>query len=482
MPVVQTLSPIDQLFYETENKIIINDLKLHDADTLRNALYVQYQDKIDMVPSCTCGYLKGAYLKGEICNRCGTPVTDKFTEVKPLVWIRKFREDLKFLSPYMWAFINNILGKADSLRWLADTTYNPGEQQSFLYTIKDFMGGRGYRNLIRNLIPILELVKGFSKFKKPEKQRDLDIAINLLKEHPEACFSNYIPMLNRNLFVKEISNKDVYTSAILGDVLDTSMLVLNTLNRPNVTEKRLEILTAKVIAKMAELFNKYARENLAGKTKLIRKHIYGTRAHFTSRAVITAITGKHHYQELHLPWVIAIPLFRPHILNKLVKRGYSYREASDKIFAASTTIDDEIYEILNELIKESPHMGIPVLFHRNPTLLQGSSQLYYITKIKKDYEDRTISLSTLTIKAPNGDYDGDAMNLILLIDEKMHQNALTLAPKYNIVSLEYFEINGYLYIPSTVMPNIANYIKNNEDMSGNDEPVLNKLMEISSKI
>ena len=58
---------------------------------------------------------------------------------------------------------------------------------------------------------------------------------------------------------------------------------------------------------------------------------------------------------------------------------------------------------MNELIAEAPNQRIPVIFQRNPTLHRGSAQLLYITKVKKDPRDITISLSVLVLSAPNAD-------------------------------------------------------------------------------
>ena len=71
------------------------------------------------------------------------------------------------------------------------------------------------------------------------------------------------------------------------------------------------------------------------------------------------------------------------------------------------------------------------------------------------------------------------MNLTLLIDERMSNMARTLAPHYNIVNLDYFKINGNLYLPSTIMPNIANYLASPESKSGSDSDVIKKLIAMS---
>jgi len=70
------------------------------------------------------------------------------------------------------------------------------------------------------------------------------------------------------------------------------------------------------------------------------------------------------------------------------------------------------------------------------------------------------------------------MNLTLLLDEKMSNMANTLQPHYNIVDLDYFKINGNLYLPSTIIPNITNYLLSPND-SVDDSDVIRKLLEMS---
>jgi len=409
MPVTLTFKNMENLFHETSNKIIINDLPITAIKDLVDHLFIKYNNELSLIPKCKCGRLKGNYLKGEYCNACSTYVEDRFNELKPFIWVKELKDGLPFLSPYIWGTFNTIMGKENAMRWLSDPTYNPPKPQPFWHTIKALIGGRGYTNVINNLTTILEFLKGQSKFKIPEKQLLIDSLLDQIKHNPNDIFSQYLPLFNNNFFIVEKSNKDRYTSSVLGDIINVATLALNTINAPKVTDKRLEITTAKIISHVSDLFSKYVKDNLAGKKKLIRKHIYGTRAHFTARAVISAISGKHQYDELHIPWSIAIPLFRPHLINLLVKRGYTYRDASDKIFKASTTFDNELHQLLTTFISNRPDKGVPCLFHRNPSLLSHSSLFLRITKIKEDTGDNTISLSTLVVKGPNSDFDGESV-------------------------------------------------------------------------
>jgi hypothetical protein len=120
------------------------------------------------------------------------------------------------------------------------------------------------------------------------------------------------------------------------------------------------------------------------------------------------------------------------------------------------------------------------VLNKVPSLLQSSSLHLRITRIKPNINDNTISLSVTVCKGPNADFDGDQMNLTLLIDEKMNNMAKTLDPHYNIVDLGYFKVNKNLYLPSTVMPNIANYLLTEDRNDGvDDNDIVNKLLGIS---
>ena len=82
-------------------------------------------------------------------------------------------------------------------------------------------------------------------------------------------------------------------------------------------------------------------------------------------------------------------------MNKLVRRGYTYKEANRMLYDAVNAYHPVIHEILNELITESKYKGIPVIILRNPSLFQSSTLLMYITKWKTNTEDKTLSVSQL---------------------------------------------------------------------------------------
>jgi hypothetical protein len=116
--------------------------------------------------------------------------------------------------------------------------------------------------------------------------------------------------------------------------------------------------------------------------------------------------------------------------------------------------------ILEELIADAPGgRGIPCLIGRNPSLLQGSIQKVYISRVKPDVKDNTIGISVLALPACNGDLDGDQMNGVLTIDNFMADQTENLA-LYNTVfsnSTPYM-FNGNITFPKTLLINISNFL------------------------
>jgi hypothetical protein len=289
-----------------------------------------------------------------------------FDSVEPILWLEKFKDDLVFINPKFWADLSKTIStKLDGLRWLSDTTYNPPKIPPALLGLKEIIGGRSYLNVVNNLDKIIMFLKHNAYFKTLPKQVRLDALLKLVEEDRDKIFSNHLPLINKKLFVMETTNKGNYTSVLLSDIIDLALLGISTANDVGMTRKRIETNTAKVISKSAELFTNYLKDLVSKKGGLIRKNIYGTRAHFTFRCVVSAIGTDYDYDELHVPWSILTTTFRPHVINKLRKRGYNMKDASAKTFRATLIFDQEIADIGEELIKEAKGKGIAVLANRN---------------------------------------------------------------------------------------------------------------------
>jgi hypothetical protein len=160
-----------------------------------------------------------------------------------------------------------------------------------------------------------------------------------------------------------------------------------------------------------QLYIKYlegvASTLLFKKTGAFRKHVLGTRSHFTARGVIIPITEPHDFDEHYLPWTIGVELYELEILAKLHNDGYNFIRAQEIMRKARVRYVERIDNIFKVLIKESPFKGLPNLIGRNPSLRPGAIQLEYCSRIKVNWFDKTIAVPGSTLSACNADFDGD---------------------------------------------------------------------------
>lgn len=408
--IYQKFISLDDYYKETTgDKILLNDIRyfsIEDKEMINRALITVYDDNtISLIPSCDCGDLKGGYLLGKRCSKCSTHVRDVHDKTDPLIWMRALDGMPKFLSPHFWLMMKNVMGKkVDCMRWLSDTSYNPPDIPDYLIGLKHSVEGfeRSYEFLINNINNIIVYLQNHSSFKPPRKAEILAGILQLYKENKDKLYSQFLPIVNKKLFIMENTSKGNYTNLGIANVIDTTLQFIKTINDPKLTLNKRSNCMARTISDLATIYGYYNKEYLSSKTGIFRKHVYGARAHFTVRGVIVSIARPHKFNELHIPWSMAVTAFRPHILNHLNKRGLTYKEASKRLFNAVNNYDPLIDEVLQQMIKES-NGGIPVLLQRNPSLKQGSSIRVFISEFKKDPLDSTIAISILVTALMNAD-------------------------------------------------------------------------------
>lgn len=216
---------------------------------------------------------------------------------------------------------------------------------------------------------------------------------------------------------------------------------------------------SKALFKLIDFYVDYIKKQISKKEGILRKHVYATRVHFSFRTVITSIEGEHRHDDIYIPWFIAIGVFRPHLVNKMLKMGFDYNHALGYINSKARTHDILIETIFNELLSEAPGgRGVVALLNRNPSLAQGSIQKVFIAKIKTDVTDNTISLSVLCLPAFAGDLDGDALNGALVLDEYTSDQFEGLA-HYNTITSQTvpYGFSGSLSMPKTVVANMNGF-------------------------
>ena len=156
---------------------------------------------------------------------------------------------------------------------------------------------------------------------------------------------------------------------------------------------------------------------LKGKQGRFRQNLLGKRVDYSGRSVIV-VGPSLKLNQCGLPKEMAIELFKPFVVNKLIERGYvqNIKSAKKKIERS----DPKVWDILEEVID-----GHPVMLNRAPTLHRLGIQAFE----PKLVEGRAIQLHPLACTAFNADFDGDqmAVHVPLSIEAQTEARMLMLA-------------------------------------------------------
>ena len=138
-------------------------------------------------------------------------------------------------------------------------------------------------------------------------------------------------------------------------------------------------------------------EIIKGKQGRFRQNLLGKRVDFSGRSVIV-VGPELKMDQCGLPKLMALELFKPHLLAKLEEKGYATTIKQAKKMIDQQT--NEVWECLSEVVD-----NYPVLLNRAPTLHKLSIQAFHPVLI----EGKAIRLHPLVCSAFNADFDGDQM-------------------------------------------------------------------------
>ena len=136
---------------------------------------------------------------------------------------------------------------------------------------------------------------------------------------------------------------------------------------------------------------------LKGKQGRFRQNLLGKRVDYSGRSVIVVGPDLKFYQ-CGIPRKMSLELFKPFVMDKLVKEGYAHNIKSAKSLVEK--VKPEVWDVLEEVIKSHP-----VLLNRAPTLHRLGIQAFEPVLV----EGKAIRLHPLACTAYNADFDGDQM-------------------------------------------------------------------------
>ncbi|HLI69838.1 MAG TPA: DNA-directed RNA polymerase subunit beta' [Ktedonobacteraceae bacterium] len=150
---------------------------------------------------------------------------------------------------------------------------------------------------------------------------------------------------------------------------------------------------------------------LKGKQGRFRQNLLGKRVDYSGRSVIVVGPDLKLHQ-CGLPKKMALELFKPFVMRKLVEQNFAHNIKSAKRFVER--VKPEVWDVLEEVIKDHP-----VLLNRAPTLHRLGIQAFEAVLV----EGSAIQLHPLVCSAFNADFDGDQMAVHVPLSDKAQDEA-----------------------------------------------------------
>ena len=431
---------------------------------------------------CLCGKYKKMRYKGVVCEKCGVEVTtmkvrrnrmghiDLVAPVAHIWYVSSLpsrigtllgvkMKDLERVL-YYEAYIVKDPGVAfyDSEATTSLAKFDVLNEEQYQSIIKRFpesgldarMGGE----IVQELLGDLDLVDMFSQLKedilatKSEAKRKtivkrLKVIESFLDSgnRPEWMMLTILPVMPPDL--RPLVSLDGGKFA----VSDVNDLYRRVINRNQRLKRLIELDAPEIIVRNEKrmlqesvdaLFDNGRRGNsvkgankrplkslsevIKGKQGRFRQNLLGKRVDFSGRSVI--VVGPNlKMDECGLPKIMAIELFKPHVMAKLEERGYAttLKQARKMI----ETKANEIWECLEEVVDNHP-----VLLNRAPTLHKLSIQAFH----PKLIDGKAIQLHPLVCAAFNADFDGDQMAVhVPLSSEAIAEAKILMLSSMNIL-------------------------------------------------
>ncbi len=381
---------------------------LSNRQKLTDMLITKYESEtLDSVPTCTCGELRFGWVgSSAICENCGTGVTVPAERpIESQLWIRAPKGVKALIQPRMLdAMIMFFRAGGESIvTWLLDPMYRPKREVPAHFKLREKGIKRGLNYFIDNFDEIFNLMMYGLGINRTRADK-IEFA-KWMERNRNKLFPKAIPIPSKITFIVEQTATGKFadtsmTSAF--DAINTITSIYSGINEPTQAVK--ESRAFRACQQLAAFYETQYRKALGPKSGWFRRHVFGSRPAFSFRAVISSLSENHLYDEVHLPWSLALSLFELHITNKLLRLGMSPNQINQLINDNYERYHPVLDTVLKEILAEHPSgRGFPVVIQRNPSLKRLSAQRFFVSKIKTDPNINTISLSVLVLKGPNAD-------------------------------------------------------------------------------
>jgi DNA-directed RNA polymerase beta' subunit len=369
--------------------------------------------------SCKCKYLKGRfYDDGKTkCPKCGSLVTYNNNDMKKTGWIT-LREEIHLINPIFYFMLEKIIGK----KHLNNIIYYNKERDKDGNVIIDYdyydennpYYSIGLNEFYDKFEEILNYYKDNIKGLPNLREEKIELCKFVL-ENKDKVFVNHFPvytlllrpilMIKNNMIFDKVNSK-------------YQRLLTNVVNL-NKTDTQNDISDLKVLPLLYQsqiLLNQIHKmiieKQISGKDGHIRGNILGERVNFSSRCVIVPLVGKYNLNEIKLPYIVFLELYKYEIMNLLCRfDNLTLNEANRRWNKAIEKFDKRVYLIMKYII-ENTKGGVYCFVNRNPSLNYGSILTMKVVEVKEDFDDLTLSVPLNVLGLLAADFDGDVINII----------------------------------------------------------------------
>ncbi len=422
---------------------------------------------------CHCGKYKRVRYKGIVCDRCGVEVTKSKVRRERLghielaapvshIWYFKGIPSrmglLLDMSPrslekvlYFVSYIVIDPGETPLMKkqLLTETEYREYRER-FGNTFKAGMGAESVKKLLdemdlealsKELRTELKEVSGQRKIRAIRRLEVIE-AFRKSGNKPEWMVLDVIPVIPPELRPMVQLDGGRFATSDLND------LYRRVINRNNRLKRLLDLGAPDIIVRNEKRMLQEAvdalidngrrgrpvtgpgnrplkslSDMLKGKQGRFRQNLLGKRVDYSGRSVIV-VGPELQMHQCGLPKTMALELFKPFVMKKLVNEGYAHNIKSAKRMVER--VKPEVWDVLEEVIKEHP-----VLLNRAPTLHRLGIQAFEPVLV----EGKAIQIHPMVCTAYNADFDGDQMAVhVPLSAEAQSEARLLMLSSHNILN------------------------------------------------
>lgn len=431
----------DENIYDNKDNLTQHGLNspLFGPDTLTGST-----DRNDYY-RCKCGNpdMIGSIYEGDVCPKCGT-VVEEIDDLSITGYI--YLGGYKVITPSAYLLVERLIGKAklpEMLKYNAKKAFDANGIRITQTDKKNPYKGIGMVEFEKRFDEILDYAV---------KQKKDKVGIyNLLKnDYRNAVFSSYVNPYNARL--RPSPKDDSKMCQFKTNKLYNIILIDANIIKINVPDTIREGNLYEIQEKWNELFKIMRLEDLQTKDGLLRGKVTCARVSDCGRFII--IPGYDlKVDECILPYLPSVELFRPILVNKLVKLdGITHRKANDIVNDAKRKFDKRIWLLMNYIITNSSHK-VKVTIQRSPSLVQESMRMLKIKAITADYYDLSLQLPVAILDGLNADFDGDQLSLILVYDKRLIASwTFFQSPRHHFISRYDGRYSGYCkFIKDTIV-------------------------------